>query len=217
MKFSIVSKYPVIHEGLISTLKEKYQSITSFNSIEKFCEGLDNTEDGILILTLFKEDLLVLDKILLLKESYPDLKILIIDFNENNDTFFKLSRMNIDGYILGTFCSEDIKYALHKIFSGTKFYDREALYRLVETEPAATLITNKKNISNHLTKRELEILSQLSNGLSNYGISRNLNISENTVKKHISNIFIKINVKDRSQAIIYAYESGLVSKHYSVN
>ena len=64
----------------------------------------------------------------------------------------------------------------------------------------------------HLTRRELEILSQLSNGLSNFEIAKNLNISENTVKKHISNIFIKINVKDRTQAIIYAYESGLIIK-----
>ena len=52
----------------------------------------------------------------------------------------------------------------------------------------------------------------MSNGLSNFEIAKNLNISENTVKKHISNIFIKINVKDRTQAIIYAYESGLIAK-----
>ena len=105
----------------------------------------------------------------------------------------------------------DICYALHKISTGTKFYDRELLYRLVEDEPAAT-ITSKNNLGTPLTRRELEILSQLSNGLSNFEIAKNLNISENTVKKHISNIFIKINVKDRTQAIIYAYESGLIAK-----
>lgn len=219
MNISILCKYPVIHEGIKSILKEKYPSITSFTSIEDCFKALDNsdsdlindTEDTILIVTLFKEDLRSIDNILSIKDNYSQLKLLIVDFNESKDMFFKVSKLNIDGYMLGTFAQEDINYALHKISTGTKFYDRELLYRLVEEEPAAT-ITGKSNLGSPLTRRELEILSQLSNGLSNFEISKNLNISENTVKKHISNIFIKINVKDRTQAIIYAYESGLIAK-----
>lgn len=219
MKISILCKYPVIHEGIKSILKDKYQSITSFTSIEDCFKALDNhdndlindTEDTILIITLFKEDLRSVDNILSVKDNYSKLKLLIVDFNESKDMFFKVSKLNVDGYMLGTFAEEDINYALHKISTGTKFYDRELLYRLVEDEPAAT-ITGKSNLGTPLTRRELEILSQLSNGLSNFEISKNLNISENTVKKHISNIFIKINVKDRTQAIIYAYESGLIAK-----
>ena len=219
MNISILCKYPVIHEGIKSILKEKYPSITSFTSIEDCFKALDNsdsdlindTEDTILIVTLFKEDLRSIDNILSIKDNYSKLKLLIVDFNESKDMFFKVSKLNIDGYMLGTFAQEDINYALHKIYTGTKFYDRELLYRLVEEEPAAT-ITGKSNLGSPLTRRELEILSQLSNGLSNFEISKNLNISENTVKKHISNIFIKINVKDRTQAIIYAYESGLIAK-----
>lgn len=219
MNISILCKYPVIHEGIKSILKEKYPIITSFTSIEDCFKALDNsdsdlindTEDTILIVTLFKEDLRSIDNILSIKDNYSKLKLLIVDFNESKDMFFKVSKLNIDGYMLGTFAQEDINYALHKISTGTKFYDRELLYRLVEEEPAAT-ITGKSNLGSPLTRRELEILSQLSNGLSNFEISKNLNISENTVKKHISNIFIKINVKDRTQAIIYAYESGLIAK-----
>ena len=219
MKISILCKYSVIHEGIKSILKEKYPSITSFTSIEDCFKALDNsdsdlindTEDTILIVTLFKEDLRSIDNILSIKDNYSKLKLLIVDFNESKDMFFKVSKLNIDGYMLGTFAQEDINYALHKISTGSKFYDRELLYRLVEDESAAT-ITGKNNLGSPLTRRELEILSQLSNGLSNFEISKNLNISENTVKKHISNIFIKINVKDRTQAIIYAYESGLIAK-----
>lgn len=219
MKIAILCKYPVIHEGIKSILKEKYPSITSFSSIDDCFKALDNsdnnlisnTEDTILIITLFKEDLRSIDNILSIKDNYSKLKLLIVDFNNSKDMFFRLSKLNIDGYMLGTFAQEDINYALHKISTGSKFYDRELLYRLVEDESAAT-ITSKSNLGSPLTRRELEILSQLSNGLSNFEISKNLNISENTVKKHISNIFIKINVKDRTQAIIYAYETGLIAK-----
>ena len=219
MKISILCKYPVIHEGIKSILKEKYQNITSFCSIDDCFKSLDNAEDSliadtentILIITLFKEDLKIIDNILAIKNHYTRLKLLVIDFNESKDMFFKVSKLNVDGYMLGTFAKEDISYALHKISTGSKFYDRELLYRLVEDESAAT-ITGKNHLGSPLTRRELEILSQLSNGLSNFEIAKNLNISENTVKKHISNIFIKINVKDRTQAIIYAYESGLIAK-----
>ena len=219
MKISVLCKYPVIQEGIKSILKEKCPVITSFSSIDDCLKALDNsdselicnTEDTILIITLFKEDLRAIDNILSIKDNYSKLKLLIVDFNESKNMFFKVSKLNIDGYMLGTFAQEDINYALHKISTGNKFYDRELLYRLVEDEPAAT-ITGKNNLGSPLTRRELEILSQLSNGLSNFEISRNLNISENTVKKHISNIFIKINVKDRTQAIIYAYETGLIAK-----
>lgn len=219
MKIAILCKYPVIHEGIKSILKEKYPSITSFSSIDDCFKALDNsdnnlisnTEDTILIITLFKEDLRSIDNILSIKDNYSKLKLLIVDFNNSKDMFFRVSKLNIDGYMLGTFAQEDINYALHKISTGSKFYDRELLYRLVEDESAAT-ITSKSNLGSPLTRRELEILSQLSNGLSNFEISKNLNISENTVKKHISNIFIKINVKDRTQAIIYAYETGLIAK-----
>lgn len=219
MKICTLCKYPVIHEGLRSILKETYQSITSFCSIDECFKELENVEsnllndtaDTILIITLFKEDLKIIDNILTIKDHYTKLKLLVVDFNESKDMFFKVSKLNVDGYMLGTFAQEDINYAIHKIETGTKFYDRELLYRLVEDEPAAT-ITGRNNLGTPLTRRELEILSQLSNGLSNFEISKNLNISENTVKKHISNIFIKINVKDRTQAIIYAYESGLITK-----
>ena len=214
MNISILCKYPVIHEGINSLLKEKYENIISFFTIEDCFNALGNLENNnnnLLIITLFKEDLKIIDNILAIKDTYPNLKLLIIDFNESKDMFFKVSKLNIDGYMLGAFAKEDINYAIHKLSSGCKFYDRELLYRLVESEAAST-ITSKSPLGSPLTRRELEILSQLSNGLSNFEIAKNLNISENTVKKHISNIFIKINVKDRTQAIIYAYESGLIAK-----
>lgn len=218
MNISILCKLPAIHEGIISFISEKYENIKSFNSIDKYLNYIDNykkqnpnIDDTLLIVTLFKDDLKIINKILSIKNMYSNIKLLIIDFNEDNEMFFKISKLSIDGYMLNTFGKEDINYAISKISIGEKFYDREFLYRLVEAESASAIVS-KTTHGNTLTKRELEILSQISNGLSNFEISKSLDISENTVKKHISNIFIKLNVKDRTQAIIYAYEYGLISK-----
>ena len=167
MKISILCKYHIIHEGIKSILKEKHTNITSFFSIEECYKALEvydenfisTNEDTILIITLFREDLKSINNILSIKDKYSNLKLLIIDFNDSKDMFFKISKLNIDGYMLATLSEEDINYAIHKISSGNKFYDRELIYRLVEIESAAT-ITGKSNSGNPLTRRELEILSQ---------------------------------------------------------
>ena len=65
-------------------------------------------------------------------------------------------------------------------------------------------------IKDHLTKRELEILKLIAQGLLNKEIAAMLNISERTVKNHISNIFKKIDVSDRTQAAVFAIKNGIV-------
>ena len=213
MKIFILCSYPVVAQGLKLFLEDKYQSIETFDSLETMSVSLEDKEDSLVIFTLLNHTETNLNHITYIKENYKNLKTLIIDFSDDKNLFFKLSHLDVDGYILGTFLKEDLEYAVHKISTNVKVYDRELLYKIVNPEPAATLVgTPNTNYCNNLTKRELEILSELSNGFSNYEISCNLNISENTVKKHISNIFMKINVKDRTQAIIYAYESGLINQ-----
>ena len=81
-----------------------------------------------------------------------------------------------------------------------------------------TMVENKEMKSNNLivvnmeelTKREREILICIAQGKSNIEISKELYITEHTVKKHTSNIFSKLNLKDRIQAALYAYNNGLI-------
>ena len=105
MKISILCRYPVIHEGIKSILRNKYEDITGFTSIEDCFKTLDSTEDTslndtedtILIITLFKEDLEIIDNILSIKDNYSNLKLLVIDFNESKNMFFKTSKLKVDG------------------------------------------------------------------------------------------------------------------------
>ena len=210
MTISIISKYPVICNGIKTLLTDKYK-INTFSSVAEFknnIHDINSSSDILVIYTLFFNNLNDINTIIKLNNS--NIKLLIIDFNQTKDFFLQISKQNISGYLLGTFLKEDLEYALHKISTGNCFFDCTP-----ENITDASLSNNifgtyKENTNSLLTKRELEILTQLSNGYSNFEIACNLNISENTVKKHISNIFIKINVKDRSQAIIYAFEAGLM-------
>ena len=209
MNLSLVCKYPIIIEGLLSILNNKYVDVTTYSEFDKAIENIDTSTNTLLIYSLFDKSQYSVDRIIELKKTNPNIKVLLIDFNHSKETFFKISKYHIEGYMLGDFAKIDLDYAIHKISNGNRFYDRELLYKIVDTQPDET--TKKDNINTGLTKREIEILRNIAIGLSNFEISTRLNISENTVKKHISNIFIKIDVKDRTQATIYAYQIGLVS------
>ena len=212
MNIFIVCKYTVISSGLFYMLNSIYDNVNCSTSLNSTINKINLSKDSLLIYGLLKSSSKDVDSLISFKSHYPKTKLLIIDFSDNyNNCFFKFSKIGIEGYLLASFVKDDLLNAIDKIEKGSRFYDKDLIYKLVDNEKLNESATTLPLKESSLTKRETEILCQLSKGYSNYEISLNLNISENTVKKHISNIFIKINVKDRTQATIYAYEIGLVS------
>ncbi|WP_261914323.1 response regulator transcription factor [Paraclostridium bifermentans] len=130
-------------------------------------------------------------------------KVMILDFYEDRSLFAKSMKIGIDGYILANIDSEDIGYAVKQISKGKKYYDSDLIETYISRGESECIET--------LTKREQEILVCIAKGKTNIEISKELYITEHTVKKHTSNIFSKLNLKDRMQAAIYAYNRGIVS------
>ena len=97
MNISILCRYPVIHEGIKSLLKDNFENISYFSSMDNCIKSLNstddksinNTKDTLLIITLFKEDLEIIDNILSIKDNYSNLKLLVIDFNESKNMFLE--------------------------------------------------------------------------------------------------------------------------------
>lgn len=206
MNIYLICNYPVVVDGIISMISLNYSNILTY---ETLAEALNKnlSDKDIIIYPLIIDYLSEINKVLLLKKSYPLAKVLVIDFNNGKDNFFKFSKAGIEGYLLGNFTKDDILCSLSRLSKGSKFYDEEILYHLIDEDNRFIDIGDSKSI---LTNREREVLAQIAKGLSNIQISYKLKISENTVKKHISNIFLKLNVTDRTQATIYAYKNGLL-------
>ena len=100
-----------------------------------------------------------------------------------------------------------MKYAI-RIVLNNETYIQPSLLPILDKKIVNKNVDKEKIES--LTKRELEILIQLAGGMFNKEIDNNLNISERTVKNHISNIFRKINVSDRTQAAVFAIKNNIV-------
>lgn len=127
---------------------------------------------------------------------------MVLDFYEDRVLFSKCMKIGIDGYILANIESEDIGYAVKQLSKDKKYYDAELIESYISKD--------KNECMEDLTKREREILICIAQGKSNIEISKELYITEHTVKKHTSNIFSKLNLKDRMQAALYAYNNGII-------
>lgn len=139
------------------------------------------------------------------KSRYPDIKIIILTMYKNDEYFMAAIREGADGYLLKDSPSEDVIAALRTVSSGESVIPAAMTKKLLSLHQSET-----KTGDNTLTAREMDVLLGLVEGLSNKEIADRLYISDKTVKIHVSNIFRKLNVKSRSQAIIHAVQHNLV-------
>lgn len=209
IKIMIADDHNLLREGLKQLLEfdGSMEIIAEASDGIECLEILNNVNPDILLLDInmpLKNGIEVLEE---LKVSKPDLKILILTVHGEVEYLIKAIDIGADGYIMKDSESSELKRAINEILSGEK-YIQPSLIPMLNNKLANRDIDKDK--LNSLTSRELEVLVQVANGMFNKEIAINLNISERTVKNHISNIFKKIDVSDRTQAAVFAIKNNLV-------
>lgn len=142
-----------------------------------------------------------------MKADNSQIKVLILTVHNEMDYLMKAVDIGVDGYILKDSESSELKKAIMAVKDG-KNYIQPSLIPALNSH-----LVNRdsdKDMISSLTNRELEVLVQVANGMFNKEIATNLNISERTVKNHISNIFKKIDVSDRTQAAVFAIKNNII-------
>lgn len=142
-----------------------------------------------------------------IKSKKIDVKVLILTVHESIDYLLKAVELEVDGYIMKDSESAELKKAINVIMSGESYIQPKLVPALNNRLVARDIDKDKID---SLTSRELEVLIQVANGMFNKEIANSLNISERTVKNHISNIFKKIGVFDRTQAAVFAIKNDLI-------
>lgn len=143
----------------------------------------------------------------ILKEQKINCKVIVLTIHKEVEYLIKALDSGCDGYVLKDSDSLTLRKAIKSVYDGESY---------VEPSLATTLNENlveRENMRekvNELSKRELEVLKLIAGGLFNKEIADKLQISERTVKNHISNIFKKISVSDRTQAAVFAIRNNIV-------
>lgn len=141
-----------------------------------------------------------------IKQNKIPVKVLILTVHNEVEYLLKVVDIGIDGYLLKDSSYDELKEAIDVIISGNTYIQPSLLPALNESMEDYAL--DKEKIE-WLTKRELDVLRLISKGCSNKKISDELTISERTVKNHISHIFRKIDVEDRTQAAVFAIRNKI--------
>ena len=141
-----------------------------------------------------------------IKQNKIPVKVLILTVHNEVEYLLKAVDIGIDGYLLKDSSYDELKEAIDVVISGNTYIQPSLLPALNESMEDYALDKEKIEC---LTKRELDVLQLISEGCSNKKISDELKISERTVKNHISHIFRKIDVEDRTQAAVFAIQNKI--------
>lgn len=150
------------------------------------------------------DGLSVLDTV---KRTKPGLKVIVLTIHNEGEYLYSAYEKGADGYVLKDSGSDILKRAIRVVYQGEQYIEPILMPRLRER------IENNKNPEkkeDKLSKREFEILKLVAVGMYNKEIADQLSISEKTVKNHMSSIFRKIKVSDRTQAAVYAIRHSYV-------
>jgi DNA-binding NarL/FixJ family response regulator len=146
----------------------------------------------------------------LIKAIYPSIKILILTMYNHDEYFYSAIREGADGYLLKDAPSDHVVDAIRAVAKGQSVIHPSMTKKFLNfSSPKKESVEVEKKES-LLTEREKDVLLCLVKGMTNKEIAENLFISDKTVKIHVSNIFKKLEVKSRSQVVIYAVQNQLV-------
>ncbi|WP_117168756.1 response regulator [Paraliobacillus sediminis] len=207
--------------------REGVRRILEFEeSFEVVAEGNDGDE-VINLMKKYKPDLILMDINMphingvqatrQLLDRYPQAKVIILSIHDDENYVTHALKSGAQGYLLKEMDSETLINAIKIVTEGGSYLHPKVTHNLVKEFRRLSLTqiggldhTEYRKPLHLLTRRECEVLQLLTDGKSNRGVSETLFISEKTVKNHVSNILQKMNVNDRTQAVVLAIRNGWV-------
>jgi DNA-binding NarL/FixJ family response regulator len=146
-----------------------------------------------------------------LLEAFPDVRVVILTTFEQDDYIFGALSAGASGFLLKRTKPEDLVGAVHTIAAGESLLSPSVTSRVIERMSAQpSPDASQADRLDELTAREREVLELVAGGLSNGEIAATLVIEESTVKTHVKRVLAKLDVRDRVQAVIFAYQAGIV-------
>ena len=145
-----------------------------------------------------------------LTRTAPGVRVLILTTFEQDDYVFGALRAGASGFLLKRTRPEDLLAAVHTIAAGDSLLSPSVTRRVIDRmaqQPTPELADQAR--LDALTPREREVLERVARGLSNREIAAALAVEESTVRTHVKRILMKLELRDRVQAVIFAYETGV--------
>ena len=143
-----------------------------------------------------------------IKDLLPQTAVVILTGHEEDEHVFEGIKAGAQGYLLKDADPEDLSHAIRTVHAGATIIAPDLAQKMLNTFESGG--PRGSRLAPPLTERELEVIRALAQGMSDRQIARTLDISEKTVRNHTSNIYRKLHIFDRTQAVIYAIREGVI-------
>jgi len=202
----LVDDHHIVRQGLeflLSTV-EDIEVVKGFSDGKSFLRYIEAHDlPDIVLLDLVMPVMNGIEITEIMKEKYPDVKILVLTSYVDDEHVISAIDKGADGYEMKDVEPEQLIKTIKSVLAGEKIIHPQA-QSVIES------MSDKPHYTNKLSKRESEVLTEMANGKTNKEIAETLFVSEKTVKTHVSHIFAKLQVSDRTQAAIYAMQNNLI-------
>ncbi len=204
IRIFIADDHPIVRDGLISVLETQndFQIVGEASDGIEAIEKLSQLNADVLFLDLGMPNMDGLEVIKNLKTKNTGIKIIVFTVFETDERIVSAIKAGAMGYLLKGATHSEIFNAVRVVHRGES---------LLQPIVASRLFHHLSNDQEALTPRELEVLQLLAKGQKNKTIAKNLFIAERTVKFHLSSIFSKLDVKNRTAAVQVAIQKGIIS------
>ena len=206
IKVLFVDDHEMVRIGISSYLSTQpdIDVVGEGKSVKEAIEKAHQLNPDLILMDLLMDDMDGVEATEQVKKDLPHMKVVMLtSYIEDNEVYRALDS-GVDSYILKTTSASDIAEAIRKTYNNESVFEAEVLVKM------RNRMKQRAELYEMLTEREMEILLLIAKGYSNQEIASASHITIKTVKTHVSNILSKLEVQDRTQAVIYAFQHNLI-------
>lgn len=210
IRILIADDHSMVREGLkqLIELEDDIIVVAQAGTGNEAIEKIQQYKPDVVLLDINMPNMNGLEVLEYLRNNDIDVNVLILTIHNEIEYLYKAVEIGVKGYVLKDSESDVLIKAIRTIFKGESYIQPNMASLLFKKMNGD--LGNIQKIHSKLTKREVDVLKLITQGLLNKEIADRLCISEKTVKNHVSNIFKKIEVSDRTQAAVYAIKNNIV-------
>lgn len=209
LRVVVADDHPMVRYGIAAVLDR----VTEVELVGQAADGTEllslikETSPDVVLTDLAMPQMSGLDAIRALRATDPELPVLVLTMHADDESVFAALRAGARGYLIKGADGAELVRAIQTVAAGDAVYGAAVANRIVAHLTGAP----REAAFPELTDREREVLELMADGLRNHAIAERLGLSEKTVRNHVSNVLLKLQVPDRTAAAIKAREAGLGS------
>lgn len=212
VRIVVVDDHVLFREGLVAIIRSEpdIEVIGQAGSVREAIELVGLLRPDLVLMDFGLPDGTGVDATRAILKVDPACKIVFLTMSEEDEALFSAVRSGAKGYLLKNMHPSKLAATIKSVYEGESALSRSMTLRLMEELARTKEPPHKADPT--LTRRELDVLRELSEGFSNAEIANHLVIAENTVKYHVHSILDKLGLSDRREAAAYAKKHGLIKK-----